>query len=116
MNEDILYSNNSNDCTFFVYDIYDVARCPSILIEYNTNLNVYDFITYKMYIWFNGDNYKFVNKYELYLNKKFFFKKENCDLILSDFLNINDKNDILPGSEDKFLIILNKILALVAFM
>lgn len=96
---------------FSVEDMYDVNRAPALLIQYIKFEKEYG-----SRIFFNGENYKYVNHYDIRIDGKTFLEFKNVDLTLDHFLNVADDGDILPKSEDKYIKILNRFLNLKAFI
>lgn len=97
--------------TLEVTDRYDANRAPAILIEYNN-----DDKRYQVPIYFDGDNYKHIKKYQVKLNGKNIYEKDNANITLDYFLNLDSLGNVLSGSERKCISRIERFTKLTPFL
>lgn len=105
------YTEYDSGITFEVFNMWDTFRLPSLMLSYDCNQ-----INYSITIIYNDVNYKYIKSIEIEVNRERFILLEDSKYTLNDFCILNSKNEILMGSEIKFIETMNKFLNLKCFI
>jgi len=96
---------------FGIFDAYEAYRAP-VLNIINQTLDK----EYKMVLFFQGNQYRVIDYFEIYINKNLLIKIDNCNLQSDFFFEQDAKGNFLPLSENKCMNRMQRYLNLKAFI
>jgi hypothetical protein len=94
-----------------IWDWWDVARCPSICIEYKRQGK-----EFQLRLFFEGDTYHKIIGYRLDVDGSTLFSIEGVNLTQDDFFVRSPDGTFIKGTEEKCIKLINRYWNLKAFL